>query len=322
MKAIAQRGYGGVDVLAFSDVEKPRIGPGEVLVRVRAAGVDRGTWHLMAGLPYLVRLVSGLRRPRNPVPGLDVAGVVAEVGERATRFAPGDEVFGIAAGSFAEFARARADKLSAKPAGVGFAEAATVGVSGLAALQAVRDHGRVAAGQRVLVLGASGGVGSFAVQLAKVRGAHVTGVCSTAKTDLVRALGADEVFDYSRDDATGGGRRFDVVLDIGGNRPLATLRRALTPTGRLVIVGGEGGGRWIGGVDRQLRATVLSPFVRQKLAAFVSSENARDLETLAGLLSAGRLTPAVETTYSLGDAPAAVAHVAEGRARGKVAITV
>ncbi len=322
MKAIVQHGYGGVDVLEFSDVEPPRIGPEEVLVRVHAAGVDRGTWHLMAGLPYLVRLVSGLRRPKNPVAGLDVAGVVEDVGERVTRFAPGDEVFGIAAGSFAEYARAREDKLAAKPAGLGFPEAATVGVSGLAALQAVRDHGQVRPGQRVLVLGASGGVGSFAVQIAKAHGAHVTGVCSTAKTDLVRALGADEVIDYTREEITEGGRRFDVVLDIGGNRPLRALRRTLAPTGRLVIVGGEGGGTVLGGVDRQLRAMLLSPFVRQKLGTFISSENARDLEVLAGLIRSGRLSPAVDTTYALADAPAAVERLSAGRARGKIALTV
>jgi NADPH:quinone reductase-like Zn-dependent oxidoreductase len=322
MKATVQRGYGGVDVLAFRDVDRPRIRPHEVLIRVRAAGVDRGTWHLMTGLPYLVRLAYGLRGPRNPVPGLDVAGVVEEVGAQVTRFALGDEVFGIATGSFAEYARAREDKLAAKPAEVGFAEAATVAVSGLAALQGVRDHGRVEPGQRVLVVGASGGVGSFAVQIAKIRGAHVTGVCSTAKTDLVRALGADEVVDYTTEDVTAGGRRWDVVLDIGGARPLSALRRVLTPTGRLVIVGGEGGGRLLGGVDRQLRAMLISPLVRQKLGAFISSENHRDLLVLSDLMTSGRLSPAVSTTFALADAPAAIDHVSTGRARGKVALIV
>jgi NADPH:quinone reductase-like Zn-dependent oxidoreductase len=322
MKAIVQRGYGGVDVLDFRDVDRPRIGPDEVLIRVRAAGVDRGTWHLTTGLPYLVRLVYGLRGPRNPVPGLDVAGVVEEVGDQVTRFALGDEVFGIAAGSFAEYARAREDKLATKPAEVGFAEAATVAVSGLAALQGVRDHGRVEQGQRVLIVGASGGVGSFAVQLAKVRGAHVTGVCSTAKTDLVRALGADDVVDYTTEDVTVSGRRWDVILDIGGCRPLSALRRILTSTGRLVIVGGEGGGRWLGGVDRQLRAMLISPFVRQKLGAFISSENHRDLLVLSDLMASGRLAPPMSTTCALADAPAAIDHVSTGRARGKVALIV
>jgi NADPH:quinone reductase-like Zn-dependent oxidoreductase len=237
----------------------------------------------MTGLPYVVRLAYGLRGPRQPVPGLDVAGVVEQVGDRVTRYMPGDEVFGIATGSFAEYARAREDKLARKPADVGFPQAATIGVSGLAALQAVRDHGRVRQGERLLILGASGGVGSFAVQVAKVHGAHVTGVCSTAKTELVTALGADEVIDYTREDVTAGERRWEVILDIGGNRPLSALRRALTQTGRLVIVGGEGGGRWFGGTDRQLRAVLLSLFVRQKLGTFITSENSRDLDTLADL---------------------------------------
>jgi NADPH:quinone reductase-like Zn-dependent oxidoreductase len=322
MKAIVQRAYGGVDVLEFQDVDRPGIGDGEVLVRVRAAGVDRGTWHLMAGLPYVVRLGFGLRAPKNPVPGLDVAGVVEEVGAGVTRFAPGDRVFGIGVGSFAEYARASEGKIAATPPDLGDAEAATVGVSGLTALQAVRDHGRVGAGQAVLVLGASGGVGSFAVQIAKAHGARVTGVCSAAKADLVRGLGADEVIDYGREDVTTGERRWDVVLDIGGRRSLSGLRRALAPSGRLVIVGGEGGGRWVGGADRQLRAMLLSPFVGPTLTSFISSENAGDLETLAELLRSGRITPALETTFALGDAAAAVDHLASGRARGKVALTV
>lgn len=323
MKAIVRRVYGGVEAVEFGDVEQPSPGPDEVLVRVAAAGVDRGVWHLMTGLPYLVRLAGyGLRRPKHCVLGMDVAGVVEQVGERVTRFARGDEVFGLAAGSFAEYASAREDKLTAKPAAVGFTEAATLGVSGLAALQAVRDHGRVQPGERVLILGASGGVGSFAVQIAKAHGACVTGVCSGNKLDLVAGLGADEVVDYAREDVTAGGRQWDVVLDVGGNRPLRVLRRALTPTGRLVIVGGEGGGRWIGGVDRQLRALLLSPFVRQSLGTFISSENAGDLAVLADMAACGSLLPAVETTFSLADAPAAIAHVSSGHARGKVALTV
>lgn len=323
MKAIVQRAYGGVDVLAFCDVETPAIGPEEVLIRVVAAGVDRGTWHLMTGLPYLMRLTGfGLRAPRNPVPGLDVAGVVEQVGARVTGFAPGDEVFGIAAGSFAELARARADKLVAKPRDLAFADAATVAVSGLTALQGVRDHGRVSAGQRVLVIGASGGVGTFAVQVAKALGAHVTAVCSTAKTVLVATLGADEVIDYTAEDLGSRGGRYDVVLDIGGNRGLSTLRQVLRPDGRLVIVGGENGGRWFGGVDRQLRALLLSPFLGQSLRTFVSSANARDLAVLKELITSGRVTPAVDVTFPLGDARVAVEYVGSGRARGKVALTV
>jgi NADPH:quinone reductase-like Zn-dependent oxidoreductase len=323
VKAIVRRAYGGVEAVEFGDVEQPSPGPEEVLVRVAAAGVDRGVWHLMTGLPYLVRLAGyGVRRPKHPVLGMDVAGVVERVGERVTRFARGDEVFGLAAGSFAEYACAREDKLTAKPAAVGFTEAATLGVSGLAALQAVRDHGRVQPGERVLILGASGGVGSLAVQIAKSHGACVTGVCSATKADLVTSLGADEVVDYSEEDVSAGGRQWDVVLDVGGNRPLRVLRRTLTPTGRLVIVGGEGGGRWIGGVDRQLRALLLSPFVSQSLGTFISSENAGDLAVLADMASCGRLLPAVETTFSLADATAAIAHVSSGHARGKVALAV
>jgi NADPH:quinone reductase-like Zn-dependent oxidoreductase len=323
MKAIVQRAYGGSDVLEFSDVEMPRIGADEVLLRVVAAGVDRGVWHLMTGLPYLVRLAGyGVRAPRNPVPGLDVAGVVERVGGRVTGFARGDEVFGIAAGSFAEFARARPDKLVVKPAGVGFVEAATVGVSGLAALQGLRDHGRVSGGQRVLIVGASGGVGTFAVQVAKALGAHVTGVCSTSKTALVAALGADEIIDYTREDLGAHSGNYDVVLDIGGNRRLSTLRHVLAPEGRLVIVGGEGGGRWLGGVDRQLRALLLSPFLRQTLCTFISAENDRDLAVLRDFMASKQLTPSIDTTYELGDARAAVEHVSAGRARGKVALTV
>lgn len=323
MKAVVRHAYGGVETLEFGEVAQPDPGPEEVLVRVVAAGVDRGVWHLMTGLPYLVRLAGfGVRRPQQPVLGMDLAGVVDQVGERVTRFAPGDEVFGIATGSFAEYARAREDKLTARPTAIGFTEAATLGVSGLAALQAVRDHGRVQPGERVLILGASGGVGSLAVQVAKAYGAHVTGVGSASKADLVASLGADEVVDYARQDVTASGRQWDVVLDVGGNRRLRALRRALTPTGRLVIVGGEGGDRWIGGVDRQLRALLLSPFVSQSLGTFISSENGGDLAVLADMVTDGRLRAAVEATFPLADAPAAIEHVSSGRARGKVALTV
>ena len=323
MKAIVQRSYGSADVLAFSDVEAPTVGRGEVLLRVVAAGVDRGTWHLMTGLPYVVRLAGyGLRAPKNPIPGLDVAGVVERVGPGVTGFAPGDEVFGIAAGSFAELAAARADKLVGKPRDLAFVDAATVAVSGLTALQGLRDHGRVSVGQRVLVIGASGGVGTFAVQIAKALGAHVTGVCSAAKAGLVAGLGADEVIDYTTEDLSARACRYDVVLDIGGNRGLSTLRRVLGPRGRLVVVGGEGGGRWFGGADRQVRALVLSPFLRQTLRTFVSSANGRDLAVLRDLVVSGRVRPVVDTTYPLGDAGAAVQHVSSGRARGKVALTI
>lgn len=323
MKAITQDTYGSADVLELRDVERPEVGAGEVLVRVRAAGVDRGVWHLMTGLPYPVRLAGyGLRAPKNPVPGMDVAGVVEAVGDRVTRFRPGDEVFGIGKGTFAELARADESKLAPKPSNLTFEQAAAVAISGLTALQGLRDHARVRPGQHVLVIGASGGVGSYAVQLAKVFGAEVTGVASTAKADLVRSLGADHVIDYTREDFADGTRRYDVVLDIGGNSSLSRLRRALTPTGTLVIAGGEGGGRWLGGTDRLLRAMALSPFVGQRLTTFVSKEAGEDILVLAELVEAGKVTPAVDRTYPLGEAPEAVRYVEQGRARGKVVVTV
>ena len=322
MKAIVQRAYGDVDVLEFRDVAAPAIGPDEVLVRVVAAGVDRGTWHLMTGFPYPVRLAGyGVRAPKHPIPGLDVAGVVEQVGGRVTGFRTGDEVFGIAAGSFAELARARADKLVGKPPGWGFVDAATVAVSGLTALQGLRDHGRVSPGQRVLIIGASGGVGTFAVQIAKALGAHVTGVCSTPKTARVAALGADEVIDYRTERLSARSGSYDVILDTGGNRRLSALRELLTPRGTLVIVGGENGGRWLGGVDRQLRVQLLSPFLRQTLRAFISSENAGDLAVLKDLVTSGRVTPVVDATYPLSDVRAAIEHLCSGRACGKVALT-
>jgi NADPH:quinone reductase-like Zn-dependent oxidoreductase len=323
MKAITQDTYGSADVLELRDVERPEVGAGEVLVRVRAAGVDRGVWHLMTGLPYPVRLAGyGLRAPKNPVPGMDVAGVVEAVGDRVTRFRPGDEVFGIGKGTFAELALADESKLAPKPSNLTFEQAAAVAISGLTALQGLRDHARVRPGQLVLVIGASGGVGSYAVQLAKAFGAEVTGVASTAKADLVRSLGADHVLDYTREDFADGTRRYDVVLDIGGNSSLSRLRRALTPTGTLVIAGGEGGGRWLGGTDRQLRAMALSPFVGQRLTTFVSKEAGEDILVLAELVEAGKVTPAVDRTYPLGEAPEAVRYVEQGRARGKVVVTV
>src|SRR4051794_3471488 len=245
MKAIVQDAYGEAEVLRLEDVDVPQPGPGEVLVAVRAAGVDRGAWHVMTGLPYLGRLGFGLRRPRNRVRGLDVAGTVEAVGADVTRFGKGDEVFGTCRGAYAEYATARADHLALKPAHLTFEQAAALPTSGATALHALRHPG-----DRVLVIGAGGGVGSFAVQLAKARGAHVTGVCSTAKVDLVRRLGADEVIDYTRDPLTG---QYDLILDIAGNRTLSTLRALLTPHGTLVIVGGENGGNFSGGMNRQFR---------------------------------------------------------------------
>jgi NADPH:quinone reductase-like Zn-dependent oxidoreductase len=263
-----------------------------------------------------------MRRPKLANPGRALAGAVVAIGADVTGLEPGDEVFGVGAATFAEYAGARADKLAVKPANLSFEQAATLGVSGLTALQAVRTHGRVAGGQKVLVLVASGGVGAFAVQLAKTDGAEVTGACSTTKMDLVRGLGADYVVDYTRADALDGRNRYDVIIDTGGNRRLTDLRRALTASGRLVIVGGETDGRWLGGTDRQLRAQLLSPFVGQRLGSFITSENATDLRTLAQLCASGDLTATVDRSYPLTETAAAVRHLLDGRVRGKVVITV
>jgi NADPH:quinone reductase-like Zn-dependent oxidoreductase len=322
MRAIVQHGYGTADVLSVAEIDRPVIEAGEVLVQVRAAGLDRGTWHLMAGLPYAVRLVSGLRAPKRAVPGLDVAGVVVAVGSDVTRFQPGDEVFGISKGSFAEFAAAREDKLARKPSNLTFEQAAAMPVSGLTALQGLSDVGRLEAGQKVLIIGASGGVGTYAVQIAKALGAEVTGVCSTGKIDLVRSIGADHVIDYTHDDFADGDKQYDLILDIGGNSSLSRLRGALTPHGTLVIAGGEQGGRWLGGVDRQLRALALSRFVGQRLTTFMAKEHHAGLERLTELAQNGQLVPVVEQTYPLSDMPKAMRHLEGGHARGKLVITV
>ncbi|WP_245159647.1 NAD(P)-dependent alcohol dehydrogenase [Blastococcus sp. CT_GayMR19] len=322
MRAIVQDAYGEADVLRLAEIDRPTIGTDEVLVRVHAAGVDQGAWHLMAGLPYPIRLAGyGFRTPKTPVRGRELAGRVEAVGRDVTTLRPGDEVYGVGEGTFAEYARAAAGKLAPRPANLTFRQAAALPISGTTALQAVRDHGHVQPGQRVLVIGAAGGVGSYAVQIAKAFGAEVTGVVSTGKVDLVRSLGADHVVDYRLDDDLAAGeRRYDVILDTGGNRPLRTLRRALTPTGTLVIVGAETGGRWLGGLDRQLRAMALSPLTRQRLGSFIASENAADLAALTDLVESGAVTPVVDRAFPLVETPAALRHLREGRARGKVVI--
>jgi NADPH:quinone reductase-like Zn-dependent oxidoreductase len=325
MTGIAQDRYGPrpEDVLRVARLAVPAVADGAVLVRVRAASVDRGTWHVMAGLPYPIRLAGfGVRRPRYANPGRALAGTVVAVGAGASGFSPGDAVYGIGTASFAEYAVAPAGKLAAKPATLSFARAAAVPISGLTALQAVRDHGRIRPGEQVLITGASGGVGSFAVQLARSAGAEVTGVCSTGNLDEVRALGADHVLDYTREEVTDGLRRYDVILDIGGNRPLSRLRRILSPRGRLVIVGGENGGRWLGGTDRQIRARLLSLVVRQQLGTFINKENAPDLVTLGNMIDAGTLSPAVDRSYPLDAVPAAIRHLLDGHTRGKIVIAI
>jgi NADPH:quinone reductase-like Zn-dependent oxidoreductase len=325
MRAITQDRYDPEPegVLRLGETGQPVTGDDEVLVRVHAASVDRGTWHAMAGLPYPIRLAGfGLRRPKHANPGRNLAGTVEVVGSRVTGFKPGDEVFGIGTASFAEYAAARPGKLAPKPANTSFEQAAAVPVSGLTALQAVRNHARVKTGQHVLVIGASGGVGSFAVQLAKAFGATVTGMCGPAKSDMVLALGTDRVIDYTADDLDATGERYDVILDTGGNRPLAQLRRALTPHGTLIIVGGETGGRWLDGSSRQLTAQLLSPVTSQKLGTFIASENAADLQTLRELIESGKVTPAMDRTYPLAQVPAAIRYLLDGHARGKTVISV
>ena len=324
MKAVVQDTYGSPDVLEVREIAKPAPTDDEVLVRVHAAGVDPGVWHLMTGRPYLVRVMGyGLRTPKVGVRGRDVAGRVEAVGTNVAQVQPGAEVFGIGEGSFAEYVCAREDKLAPKPANLSFEQAAAVPISGLTALQALRDTGKVQPGQQVLIVGAAGGVGSFAVQLAKAFGAQVTGVCSTTKVDLVRSIGADQVVDYTREDFADGARRWDLIVDTAGRRSLSHLRRALAPRGRLVIVGGEGGGRWLGGFDRQiLRAPVVSAFSRQRLRPLTSKERRADLVVLKELIEAGKVTPVIDRTYPLREAPQAIRYLEQGHAGGKVVITV
>jgi NADPH:quinone reductase-like Zn-dependent oxidoreductase len=323
MKAIVQDTYGSADVLELRDINRPVAGDNEVLLAVRAAGVDPGVWHLMTGMPYLLRVLGfGLRKPKVPTRGRDVAGRVEAVGKNATRFKPGDEVFGTCEGSFAEYATAREDRLAHKPTSLTFEQAAAVPISGWTALQALRDAGEVKAGQHVLVIGAAGGVGTFAVQLAKAFGAEVTGVCSTTKTDLVRSIGADHVIDYTREDFAKGPQRYDLILDIAGNRSLSRLRPVLAPKGTLIIVGGDSGGKWTGGIGRSLRAALLSPFVGHRLRGFISKETGADLEVLTEHIEAGELTPVIDRSYPLGEAAKAIRYIEGGHARGKVVLTL
>jgi NADPH:quinone reductase-like Zn-dependent oxidoreductase len=323
MKAIVQDEYGSPDVLELRDINIPGIADDEVLVHVHAAGVGRDVWHVMKGLPYPIRLAGyGLRAPKNPVIGSDMAGVVEAVGKNVSRFQPHDEVFGIGKGSYAEYVCAREDKLAPKPANLTFEQAAVLAIMGSTALQALRDHGKVRPGQEVLIIGASGGVGTYAVQIAKAFGAHVTGVCSTQKVEMVRSIGADHVIDYTREDFAEGDQRYDLILDIGGNSSLSRLRRVLASRGTLVIVGGEGGGRWLGGTDRQLRAMMLSPFVGQKLGTFVNKENYEDMLVLKELIESGKITPVIDRTYTLSEVPEAIRYLEEGHARGKIVIAV
>lgn len=323
MRAIVQDRYGSADVLTTTFIGLPQIASDEVLVEVVAAGVDRGVWHLVTGMPYLVRLAGyGISRPKNPVPGLDVAGRVVAVGEDVTRFQVGDQVFGIANGAYAEFAAAKEDKLAQKPENITFEEAAVAAISGITALQALTEVAQVGPGQTVLIIGASGGVGSYAVQLASALGARVTGVASGSKADLVRSLGADHVIDYANTDYLTGDTRYDLIIDIGGLNPVTRLRKALDREGTLVIVGGEGGGSITGGIGRQLRAKLLSPFVSQRLTFFLSAEHHSHMEKLARFMEDGDITPAVGRRYRLEAVPEAIVDLEAGRSRGKSVIVI
>jgi NADPH:quinone reductase-like Zn-dependent oxidoreductase len=324
MKAIVQDRYGSADVLELRDVETPTPGEDEVLIRVHAAGCGPDVWHLMTGLPYFVRLMPGFHKLNAGVRGRDVAGTVEAVGAAVTGVEAGDEVMGIVEGSFAEYAVARPDKLVPKPDRLTFEQAAAVPISGLTALRALRNEGRVQPGQEVLVIGAAGGVGTLTVQIAKAFGARVTGVCSTTKLDLVRSIGADDAIDYTREDVAGGGRRWNVIIDTAGRRSLSHLRRALAPKGTVVIVGGEGGGKWTGGFFRQiLRAPLLSLFTGQRFRGLIDAKERRDdLLALKELIEAGKVTPVVDRTYPLVEAPDAIRYLERGHAAGKVVITV
>lgn len=321
MKAITQDRYGSADVLRLRDIEEPTPGDHEVLVRVQAAGIARGVLHVMTGEPYLMRLVGfGLLKPKNPVPGQDVAGTVTATGDGVTRFAVGDEVFGIAKGSFAEYAVAREDKLSHKPENLSFEYAAAMPISGLTALRAL-DAAGVTGGSNVLIVGASGGVGTYAVQIGVAMGATVTGVASGSKVDLVTALGAQHVIDYTRDDFADGSHRYDAVVDIGGMTSVSRLRRTLQPKGTLVIVGGESGGKWSPGMGRQLKAAAMSPIVSQRLTSILNKEHYSGLDRLAKLAATGDVTPCIERSYSLAEVPDAVRQLEAGKVRGQIVIT-
>jgi NADPH:quinone reductase-like Zn-dependent oxidoreductase len=321
MKAIVHSRYGAPDVLELNDIDQPIVNDDAVLVRVHAAAVGKGDWLTVADLPYVARLRYGLPNPKHNVPGFDLAGRIEAVGHNVTRLQPGDAVFGWCDGSFAEYASVPQGQLARKPANLTFEQAAAVPISGFAALQALRDAGGVQPGQKVVIIGASGGVGSFAVQLAKAFGAEVTGVCSTKSLDMVRSIGADQVIDYTQEDFTRTGQRYDLILEMAGNRSLADLRRALTPKGTLVLVGGSGG-RWFMGTGRTLRAVLVSPFVGQRLRSFLSKPRGADLVVLQELLEAGKITPVIDRTFPLSETPEAIRYVGERSTQGKTVITV
>jgi NADPH:quinone reductase-like Zn-dependent oxidoreductase len=319
MKAIVQDTYGSAAVLQTRDIEKPEIGPDDVLVRVHAASIHVGDWILMSGSPFVMRLATGLRKPKNPVPGSDVAGTIEAIGNNVQGLRPGDEVFGWGAGAFAEYVSGPADHFVEKPANLTFEQASAVGVSATTALQLLRDNGKVRPGQKVLINGASGGVGTFAVQIAKAFGAEVTGVCSAKNVDLVRSIGADHVIDYTREDFTTGTERYDLILDNVGNHSMARTRRALNPHGTLIS---NGGGHADGKLGRTVRAMLASMFVRQQASPTVKSQNHDDLVVLKSLVEAGKITPVIDRTYPLSETPLAIDHLSGGHVAGTLVITV
>ena len=323
MKAVVYRCYGSPEVLQFEDIAKPTPGDHEILVRVRAASVNPLDWHYMRGTPYLVRTDTGFGKPTNPRLGVDYSGTVEAVGKDVTKFRPGDEVFGGRLGAFAEYVSAREDgAVALKPANVTFEQAAAVPIAALSALQALRDKGQVRPGQKVLINGASGGVGTFAVQIAKSLGAEVTGVCSTRNVQMVQSIGADHVIDYSREDFTKGTQRYDLIVDAVGSHSLGEYRRVLTPKGTLVIVGTLSDGRWVGPMYEPLKATVVSPFVSQQLSMMMAQLAPSDLAVIADLMQAGKVTPVIDRHYKLSELAAAIAYQEAGHSRGKVVIDV
>ena len=323
MKAIVHHCYGSADVLKFEDIEKPIAADDQVLVKVHAASVNPLDWHHMEGTPYIVRMDAGFGKPRNPRLGVDFAGTVEAVGKNVKRFKPGDEVFGGKFGAFAEYVTVREDRaLALKPANLTFEQAASVPIAALTALQGLRDKGRIQPGQKVLINGASGGVGTFAVQIAKSFGADVTGVCSTRNVAMVRSIGADHVIDYTQEDFTKGEQRYDLILDNVGNHSLLQYRRALSPKGIFVIVGGPNSGQWIGPMVTPIKALMLSPLVSQKFAPFLAELNQEDLAIMRDLMQAGKVTPVIDRRYKLSEVPAAIRYLEEGHARGKVVIAV
>lgn len=322
MRAIINETYGSPDVLELRDIEKPVIGEDRVLVRVRAASVNPLDWHFMRGQPYVARLTMGLRRPKDIIRGVDVSGQVEAVGRNVTQFQPGDEVFGTGSGAFAEYVSARETNIAPMPAGLTFEQAAAIPVAGATALQGLRDKGRLQPGQRVLINGASGGVGTFAVQIAKAFGAEVTGVCSTRNVEMVRSIGADQVIDYSLEDFSLSGRRYDLIFDLVGNRSLRDLRRILAPKGTLLLVGGGGGGKLLGPLPLLLRGLVMSRFLGQRMLSILAQINKEDLLVLKELVEAGKVTSVIDRTYALSEVPDAIRYLEAGHARGKVVITV